>query len=110
MGDSSALKVGQLAIAIGSPLGTYTNTVTSGIVSAIGRSIQVEGGSLNNLIQTDTAINPGNSGGPLLDGGGNVIGIDTAVATNAQGIGFAIRSEEHTSVLQSREKLVCRLL
>ncbi len=90
MGDSSALKVGQLAIAIGSPLGTYTNTVTSGIVSAIGRSIQVEGGSLNNLIQTDTAINPGNSGGPLLDGGGNVIGIDTAVATNAQGIGFAI--------------------
>jgi S1-C subfamily serine protease len=90
MGDSSALRVGQLAIAIGSPLGTYTNTVTSGIVSAIGRSIQVEGGSLNNLIQTDTAINPGNSGGPLLDGGGNVIGIDTAVATNAQGIGFAI--------------------
>jgi len=90
MGDSSALKVGQLAIAIGSPLGTYTNTVTSGIVSAIGRSIQVEGGNLNNLIQTDTAINPGNSGGPLLDGGGNVIGIDTAVATNAQGIGFAI--------------------
>ena len=90
MGDSSALKVGQLAIAIGSPLGTYSNTVTSGIVSAIGRSIQVEGGSLNNLIQTDTAINPGNSGGPLLDGGGNVIGIDTAVATNAQGIGFAI--------------------
>ncbi len=90
MGDSSTLKVGQLAIAIGSPLGTYTNTVTSGIVSAIGRSIQVEGGNLNNLIQTDTAINPGNSGGPLLDGGGNVIGIDTAVATNAQGIGFAI--------------------
>jgi S1-C subfamily serine protease len=90
MGDSSALKVGQLAIAIGSPLGTYSNTVTSGIVSAIGRSIQVEGGNLNNLIQTDTAINPGNSGGPLLDGGGNVIGIDTAVATNAQGIGFAI--------------------
>ena len=90
MGDSSTLKVGQLAIAIGSPLGTYTNTVTSGIISAIGRSIQTEGGNINNLIQTDTAINPGNSGGPLLDGGGNVIGIDTAVASNAQGIGFAI--------------------
>ncbi len=58
--------------------------------SAIGRSIDVEGKSLSNLIQTDTAINPGNSGGPLLDGAGNVIGIDTAVAANAQGIGFAI--------------------
>ncbi|MFI5227156.1 MAG: S1C family serine protease [Candidatus Limnocylindrales bacterium] len=91
MGDSDALKVGQLAIAIGSPLGTYTNTVTSGIVSAMGRSIAVDSGTtLNNLIQTDTAINPGNSGGPLLDAGGNVIGIDTAVASNAQGIGFAI--------------------
>jgi S1-C subfamily serine protease len=91
MGDSDSLKVGQLAIAIGSPLGTYTNTVTSGIVSAMGRSIAVDSGTtLNNLIQTDTAINPGNSGGPLLDAGGNVIGIDTAVASNAQGIGFAI--------------------
>jgi serine protease Do len=94
MGDSSSIKVGQLAIAIGSPLGTYTNTVTAGIISAIGRSIDVGNGTggttLNNLIQTDTAINPGNSGGPLLDGGGNVIGIDTAVASNAQGIGFAI--------------------
>ncbi|MHB8459526.1 MAG: S1C family serine protease [Candidatus Limnocylindrales bacterium] len=90
MGDSSSLKVGQLAIAIGSPLGTYTNTVTSGIVSALGRSITVQSGTLNNLIQTDTAINPGNSGGPLLDAAGNVIGIDTAEATNAQGIGFAI--------------------
>ncbi|HEY6057007.1 MAG TPA: PDZ domain-containing protein, partial [Candidatus Limnocylindrales bacterium] len=72
------------------PLGTYTNTVTTGIVSAMGRTIDVEGGQLNNLIQTDAAINPGNSGGPLLDAEGNVIGINTAVAQNANGIGFAI--------------------
>ena len=90
IGDSSAIKVGQLAIAIGSPLGTYTNTVTSGIVSALGRSITVTSGRINNLIQTDAAINPGNSGGPLLDGNGNVIGINTAIAGSAQGIGFAI--------------------
>lgn len=90
IGDSSALKVGQTTIAIGSPLGTYTNTVTSGILSATGRSIDVDNGRINNLLQTDTAINPGNSGGPLLDIGGNVIGINTAIAANANGIGFAI--------------------
>ena len=90
IGDSGQIKVGQLAIAIGSPLGTYTNTVTAGIVSALGRSIDVESGRINNLIQTDTAINPGNSGGPLLDAAGNVIGINTAVARTAEGIGFAI--------------------
>jgi S1-C subfamily serine protease len=109
MGDSSAIKVGQLAIAIGSPLGTYTNTVTSGIISAIGRSIDVEGKSLSNLIQTDTAINPGNSGGPLLDGAGNVVGIDTAVAEGAQGIGFAIPINIAKPLLQQAlagEKLV----
>ncbi len=90
LGDSSKLKVGQTAIAIGSPLGTYSSTVTSGILSATGRSIDVDGGTINNLLQTDTAINPGNSGGPLLDAGGNVIGINTAIAANANGIGFAI--------------------
>jgi S1-C subfamily serine protease len=90
IGDSSKIKVGQLAIAIGSPLGTYTNTVTSGIISALGRSITVQSGRINNLIQTDAAINPGNSGGPLLDAGGTVVGINTAVAGSAQGIGFAI--------------------
>ncbi|MEO5919324.1 MAG: PDZ domain-containing protein, partial [Candidatus Limnocylindrales bacterium] len=74
-----------------SPLGTYSNTVTSGIVSATGRSITVQNGDrLNNLIQTDAAINPGNSGGPLLDVIGEVIGINTAVATDSNGIGFAI--------------------
>jgi serine protease Do len=91
IGDSGELRVGQLTIAIGSPLGTYSNTVTSGIVSATGRRIQVEDGSvITNLIQTDAAINPGNSGGPLIDSIGNVIGINTAVAANSNGIGFAI--------------------
>jgi S1-C subfamily serine protease len=91
LGDSTALKVGQLVIAIGSPLGTYTNSVTSGIVSAKGRSITADGNTnLNNLIQTDAAINPGNSGGPLLDAGGHVVGINTAIAADSNGIGFAI--------------------
>jgi S1-C subfamily serine protease len=91
IGDSGELRVGQLTIAIGSPLGTYSNTVTSGIVSATGRRIQVQDGSfITNLIQTDAAINPGNSGGPLIDSIGNVIGINTAVALDSNGIGFAI--------------------
>ena len=90
LGDSDALKVGQLVVAIGSPLGTYSNSVTSGIVSAKGRSIQTDSGNLNNLIQTDAAINPGNSGGPLLDANGAIVGINTAIATNSNGIGFAI--------------------
>ena len=80
MGDSAAIEVGQQAIAIGSPLGEFTDSVTSGIVSALGRSIDTAEESLTNLIQTDTAINPGNSGGPLLDASGRVIGINTAVA------------------------------
>ncbi len=91
MGVSADLKVGQLAIAIGSPLGTFSNSVTAGIISATGRSVTVQGGDrLNNLIQTDAAINPGNSGGALLDAIGDVIGINTAVATDSNGIGFAI--------------------
>jgi serine protease Do len=91
IGDSSTVQVGQEAIAIGSPLGTFTDSVTSGIISALGRSIPVDTGEvLTNLIQTDTAINPGNSGGPLFDPSGKVIGINTAGAGDAQGIGFAI--------------------
>ena len=91
IGDSSTIQVGQQAIAIGSPLGEFTDSVTSGIISALGRSIPVESGEvLTNLIQTDTAINPGNSGGPLFDPSGKVIGINTAGAGGAQGIGFAI--------------------
>jgi serine protease Do len=101
LGDSSALKVGQLVIAIGSPLGTYTNSVTSGIVSAKGRSINADGNqSLNNLIQTDAAINPGNSGGPLLDAGGHVVGINTAIAADSNGIGFAIPIDIARPIMQ----------
>jgi hypothetical protein len=96
LADSGTLQVGELAIAIGSPLGTFTDTVTSGIVSGLDRSITVgEAGSratedLTGLIQTDAAINPGNSGGPLLDASGAVIGVVTASSSSAQGIGFAI--------------------
>jgi S1-C subfamily serine protease len=89
-GDSSSLKVGQLAIAIGDPLGQYQGTVTTGVISGVNRSIDVSNESLNDLIQTDAPINPGNSGGPLVDASGQVIGINTAEASSAQGIGFAI--------------------
>ncbi|MFN2484133.1 MAG: S1C family serine protease [Candidatus Limnocylindria bacterium] len=96
IGSSQDLQVGQLTIAIGSPLGNYPNSVTTGVVSGLGRQIQagdVTGTTseqLNNLIQTDAAINRGNSGGPLINSGGQVIGINTAVAATAQGISFAI--------------------
>ena len=90
IGDSGGLKVGELVVAIGSPLGTFDNSVTSGIVSALGRDITTDGGHLRNLIQTDAAINPGNSGGPLLDATGAVIGINTAIAKDSTGIGFSI--------------------
>ena len=91
LGKSDGLKIGQLVVAIGSPLGTYCFSVTSGIVSGKGRDISVDNGTrINNLIQTDAAINPGNSGGPLADATGAVVGINTAVATDSSGIGFAI--------------------
>jgi S1-C subfamily serine protease len=90
IGDSDGLKVGELVIAIGSPLGTFDNSVTSGIVSAMGRDITTDGGRIRNLIQTDAAINPGNSGGPLLDATGAVIGVNTAIARDSTGIGFSI--------------------
>ena len=91
IGHSDGLKVGQLVVAIGSPLGTYSFSVTSGIVSGKGRTITLDDGKrISNLIQTDAAINPGNSGGPLVDASGAVVGINTAVATDSSGIGFAI--------------------
>ena len=91
LGASDGLKIGQLVVAIGSPLGTYSFSVTSGIVSGKGRDVIVDNGNrINNLIQTDAAINPGNSGGPLADATGSVVGINTAVAVSSAGIGFAI--------------------
>ncbi|CAG0955817.1 MAG: trypsin-like peptidase domain-containing protein [Candidatus Methanoperedens sp.] len=85
------LKIGQMAIAIGSPLGLVGGpTVTSGVISALNRSIQTEVTFMEGLIQTDAAINPGNSGGPLINSSGVVIGINSAIIPFAQGIGFAI--------------------
>lgn len=96
MGDSTKIKVGQLAIAIGTALGQFRNTVTTGVISGIGRGITAgspfEGYAerLDNVIQTDAAINPGNSGGPLLNSSGEVIGVNAAVSSEGQNIGFAL--------------------
>lgn len=96
LGDSSQMQVGDRVVAIGNALGQYQNTVTSGIISGYGRTVQAgdQGGgsseNLEDLFQTDASINPGNSGGPLVNADSQVIGINTAVASDAQGIGFAI--------------------
>ncbi len=96
MGDSSKIKVGQTVIAIGNALGKFTNTVTTGVISGLGRSVVAgdlfsgSAESLDDLIQTDAAINPGNSGGPLLNSAGQVIGVNVATTEGAQNIGFAI--------------------
>jgi len=110
LGDSNKLKLGQLVIAIGTPLGEFTNTVTSGIVSGLGRGITA--GSpyenyverLDNVIQTDAAISAGNSGGPLLNSKGQVIGINTAVSQEGQNIGFAIPSSVINNLITNFDK------
>jgi S1-C subfamily serine protease len=91
LGSSDALRVGDEVLAIGNALGLEgTPSVTRGIVSAVERSIDAQGESLDNLIQTDAAINPGNSGGPLVNGAGEVVGMNTAIIAQSQNIGFAI--------------------
>ena len=108
IGDSRGVRVGQLVIAIGSPLGTFTDSVTQGVVSGIDRRIVVDDQAaarspeiLSGLIQTDAAINPGNSGGPLLDASGAVVGIIVANATNAQEVGFAIPINQAKAMIAS---------
>lgn len=110
LGDSNTLKVGQKVFAIGNARGEYENSVTAGIISAIGRQIEASdqmGGfreTLSNLIQTDAAINFGNSGGPLINLAGEVIGVNTAIDASAAGVGFAIPINEVKAVLDSVSK------
>ena len=110
LGDSDQLKVGQWVVAVGNALGKFQNTVTAGVISAKDRKIEASdsGGqsaeTLSNLLQTDAAINPGNSGGPLVNLSGQVVGINTAVAANAQGIGFAIPINSAKSAIDSIKK------
>lgn len=105
LGDSSKVEVGDKVVAIGNALGQFQNTVTSGIISGYGRNVVAGDGSssetLQNLFQTDTAINQGNSGGPLVNINGEVIGINTAVAGNAENIGFSIPINDVSGLIKS---------
>ncbi len=115
LGDSSGVPVGSAVLAIGNALGQYQNTVTQGIISGIGRPVSAgdqqgqDVEQLQNLFQTDAAINPGNSGGPLVDLTGKVIGINTAVAGNAQNIGFAIpinQAKNELATVKTQGKII----
>jgi len=99
LGESAKLRVGQLVVAIGNPLG-FSSTVSAGVVSALGRTLRAQDGRLmDGIIQSDVALNPGNSGGPLVDGRARVVGITTAVILGAQGIGFSVPIDTARRVL-----------
>lgn len=101
LGDSDALQIGELAIAIGNPLGLdFQRSVTSGVISGLNRTINVENTVIQNLIQTDASINPGNSGGPLLNSKGEVIGINTAKIQTGEGLGFSIPINDIKTIAQ----------
>lgn len=104
LGNSDAIRIGQKVVAIGNTLGEFQNSVTSGIISGIGRPVAASGGTgseqLTNLLQTDAAINSGNSGGPLLNLSGEVIGINTAIAAGAENVGFAIPINEAKGLIE----------
>lgn len=106
--DSDEIEVGDRVLAIGNALGEYANTTTAGIISATGRQIVASSGgnasNLVDLIQTDAAINPGNSGGPLVNMEGEVVGMNTAIDSSAEGIGFAIASNDIKNVVESYEE------
>lgn len=113
IGDSSLMKVGDSVVAIGNTLGQFQNTVTSGIISGYGRSIEASDGSsasatstesLDGLFQTDAAINEGNSGGPLVNLAGEVIGVNTAIASGSQNVGFAIPINDVVGLIQTVEE------
>lgn len=109
LGNSDSVRTGEKVIAIGNALGEFQNTVTSGIISGVGRPIEASDGNgsseqLTNLFQTDAAINPGNSGGPLVNFNGEVIGINTAIAEGAEGLGFAIPINEAKPIVKSAEE------
>jgi len=110
LGNSESLKIGQTAIAIGNSLGEFSNTVSKGIISGLKRSLTAgseSGGmveQLSNIIQTDAAINPGNSGGPLIDIVGNAVGVNVAVAQNAQNVGFALPIDQVKRIIEQVQK------
>ncbi|MCA9390048.1 trypsin-like peptidase domain-containing protein [candidate division WWE3 bacterium] len=114
LGDSDSIKVGQTAIAIGNALGRFSNTVTKGVISGIGRGITASSGygsyqQLDNVLQTDAALNPGNSGGPLLNLAGQVIGVNVAVGQGSENIGFAIPINEAKDLISDIENGVERV-